>query len=121
MVVNIKDFFKNNPDFIRNSVLIKNRSDENTIVMLCAEWSSPLDNVINYYGDDLNKRRIVKKGIVDYYYHNPKLHYYIVYRNNSTIEEQELINEIYDSLIGAEADVILLEEIDWAWDQMYRG
>lgn len=119
MFVNTKDFFKNNPDFIQNSVLVKNDSNTSTVTIFGAEWSSPLDNIIHYHGDDLNKRRLIKKGLVNYYYRNPKLHYYIVYYNNSTIEEQNLTDEIYNFLVNAEADVILLEEIDWVWEPPY--
>lgn len=116
MVVNVKDFFKNNPNFMQNSVLVKNENNVNRINIFCAEWLSPLDSAIPYHEDDLNKIELVKKGLADYYHHNPKLHYYIVYDNNSTIEEQELIDEIYNFLVNVGADVILLEEIEWAWD-----
>lgn len=112
----IRDFFKDNPDFIKTSVLIRNKSSANTVTIFGAEWFSPLDNVIHYHGDDLNKRRLIKKGLVNYYYKNPKLHYYLAYHSNSTIEEQDLTDEIYNFLVNAGADVILLEDDDWIWD-----
>ncbi len=117
MVVNVdvEVFFKNNPNFMQNSVLIRD-NHTNKIDILGAEWLSPLDDAIPYCGDNLNKIKLVKKGLVNYYYHNPKLHYYIVYYNNSTPEEQGLIDEIYNFLVSAEADVILLEDIEWVWE-----
>lgn len=116
MVVEVKDFFKNNSDFIQNSVLIMNKNNENKIIIFGAEWSSSLDRTISYYGDYSNKIELVKKGLADYYHHNPKLHYYIVYYNNSTIEELGLIDETYNFLVNIGADVILLEEIEWTWE-----
>ena len=115
MVVSAEAFFKNNPSFMQNSVLIINENNTNRINIFGAEWLSPLDSAIPYREDDLNKIELVKKGLADYYHHNPKLHYYVVYYNNSTPEEQELIDEIYNFLVNAGADVILLEEIEWAW------
>ena len=115
MVVNVKDFFKNNPNFMQNSVLVKNRSDENTILIFGAEWSTPLDDVI-LYGDDSYRIRRIKNRLAHYYYNNLKLHYYVVYYNDSTTEERNLIDEIYNFLVSAGADVILLEDMEWAWD-----
>lgn len=111
----IRDFFKDNPDFIKTSVLIRD-NHVNRVDIFGAEWFSPLDNVIHYHGDDLNKRRLIKKGLVNYYYKNPKLHYYLAYHSNSTIEEQELIDEMYNFLVNVGADVILLEDIEWVWE-----
>ena len=116
MFVEVKDFFKNNPHFMQNSVLIINDSNVNKIKIFGAEWLSPLDSGITYCGDNLNKIELVKKGLTDYYHNNPKLHYYIVYYNDSTIEEQGLIDETYNFLVNIGADVILLEEIEWTWE-----
>ena len=116
MFVKVKDFFKNNPHFMQNSVLIINDSNENKIKIFGADWLSSLDNTIPYHEDNLNKIELVKKGLADYYHHNPKLHYYIVYYNNSTIEEQGLIDKTYNFLVNIGADIILLEEIEWTWE-----
>jgi hypothetical protein len=109
LVVNVKDFFKNNPNFMQNSVLVKNRSDENTILIFGAEWSTPLDDVI-LYGDDSYRIRRIKNRLAHYYYNNLKLHYYVVYYNDSTTEERNLIDEIYNFLVSAGADVMIKEE-----------
>lgn len=119
MVVSVRNFFKDKSDFIQNSVLIKNRKNEkyeNKIVIYGAEWLSSLDRTISYDGDYSNKVYLIKKGLADYYHHNPKLHYYIVYYNDNTKEEQGLIDEVYNFLVNVGADVILLEEIEWMWD-----
>ena len=115
MVVNVKDFFKNNPNFMQDSVLVKNRSDKNTVLIFGAEWLTPLDDAI-LYGDDSYRIRRIKNRLVNYYYNNPKLHYYVVYYNNSTTEERSLVDEIYNCLVNVGADVILLEDMEWAWD-----
>lgn len=61
MFVEVKDFFKNNPHFMQNSVLIINDSNVNRIKIFGAEWLSPLDSGITYCGDNLNKIELVKK------------------------------------------------------------
>lgn len=100
---------------MQDSVLVKNRSDENTVLIIGAEWLTPLDDAI-LYGDDSYRIRRIKNRLVNYYYNNPKLHYYIVYYNDNTIEEQGLIDETYNFLVNIGADVILLEEIEWTWE-----
>ena len=101
---------------MQNSVLIMNDSNVNRINIFGAEWLSSLDSAIPYQEDDLNKIKLIKKGLANYYYNKPKLHYYIAYYNNSTIEEQGLVDEIYNFLVNAGADVILLEDIEWSWE-----
>ena len=115
MVVNARDFFKNISDFIKNSVLVKNDSNKSTVTIFGAEWFSPFDWTM-YYGNESNRIWFIKKELANYYNHNPKLHYYIVYYKDSTTEEQTLIDEIYNFLVNVGADVVLLEEIEWTWE-----
>ena len=101
---------------MQNSVLIMNEDNVNRINIFGAEWLSPLDSAIPYHENDSNRIWFIKKELANYYNHNPKLHYYVVYHKDSTEEERTLIDEIYNFLVNVGADVILLEEIEWAWD-----
>lgn len=46
---------------MQNSVLIINENNTNRINIFGTEWLSPLDRVIPYREDDLNKIELVKK------------------------------------------------------------